>query len=323
PYLYRFAEDEFFRVREQVEYFSSMTYFHCIKIAQQMRHELPLKSRERRGRMLPLCFHGIGAVAWMRTTGVAAHDAEAVAIGNALMRAGLLHHVGLRHAFQASRQLYRFPEDETALIRERKEQHRRRRESLSRRASDVGGAASELVMGLRRLSSAGLTGSFGGVGTTGSGGGDDGGNGCGGSGDADGDKPIGAAGAGRNGRSGRRSGHGKRPSGGFGRYGFGGGGGDGGYSDLGGDGSDGESGGESYEGRFSTWRGSARRKRLLRPSSLPWLTLERPPRAGISAVTDPGNGGGGQNVGGARTGTGGGGESSTAGSGPSDPTATA
>ncbi|KAI8468383.1 MAG: hypothetical protein J3K34DRAFT_523009 [Monoraphidium minutum] len=72
-----------------------------------------IKDRSQRLRTYKRCFPGAAAVRWLVAHGHAADEAGAAAIGNAMLQAGLLHHVAYEHTFKDSENLlYKFTADD-------------------------------------------------------------------------------------------------------------------------------------------------------------------------------------------------------------------
>jgi hypothetical protein len=63
--------------------------------------------RTHRLRSYKRCFPGSAGVAWLVANGHAADADGAVALGNAMLQAGLLHHVAYEHTFKDSELLYK------------------------------------------------------------------------------------------------------------------------------------------------------------------------------------------------------------------------
>jgi potassium-dependent mechanosensitive channel len=64
-------------------------------------------SRSFRLRKYRSCFVGSDAVSWMLRSGLAGSVYEAVELGNAMLRLGLLHHVKYEHPFENKHLFYR------------------------------------------------------------------------------------------------------------------------------------------------------------------------------------------------------------------------
>ena len=62
-------------------------------------------ARKHRLRSYKRCFPGAAAASWLVSAGHAADEDGAVALGNALLQAGLLHHVAYEQAFKSSNTL--------------------------------------------------------------------------------------------------------------------------------------------------------------------------------------------------------------------------
>lgn len=67
----------------------------------------PRSRRTHRLRTYKRCFAGSAGVRWLVACGHAADEAGAVALGNAMLRAGLLHHVAYEQTFKDSDLLYK------------------------------------------------------------------------------------------------------------------------------------------------------------------------------------------------------------------------
>jgi hypothetical protein len=65
-------------------------------------------SRVYRLKTYPNCFLGDEAVQWLVSSGQATNPMEALAIGNAMIRAGFMQHVTGEHAFKDKPYFYRF-----------------------------------------------------------------------------------------------------------------------------------------------------------------------------------------------------------------------
>lgn len=109
PYLYRFALDEFDRLAQtrghNVKVATTDYKFLC-QAAERMRGELRDRTLHMDG-----CFPGAMCVGWLKQAGLADTESEAVAMGNALMRVGLICHVSRRKVFEPTKELYRFSLD--------------------------------------------------------------------------------------------------------------------------------------------------------------------------------------------------------------------
>ncbi|KXZ48705.1 hypothetical protein GPECTOR_26g608 [Gonium pectorale] len=82
------------------------------RLAAALRAGLDIRDRRYLLRTYRRCFVGRDAVAWMLAAGAAAGPAQAVALGDAMLRAGLLHHVLYEHGFEDALLFYRFAEDD-------------------------------------------------------------------------------------------------------------------------------------------------------------------------------------------------------------------
>jgi hypothetical protein len=63
--------------------------------------------RTHRLRTYRRCFPGAAGVRWLVESGHAAGDEQAVALGNAMLQAGLLRHVAYEHTFKNTQLLYK------------------------------------------------------------------------------------------------------------------------------------------------------------------------------------------------------------------------
>jgi hypothetical protein len=68
----------------------------CLHITKTTIH------RSHRLRTYRRCFPGADGVRWLVSAGHAGDEAEATALGNAMLQAGLLHHVAYEHTFKGS-----------------------------------------------------------------------------------------------------------------------------------------------------------------------------------------------------------------------------
>ncbi|PNW84735.1 hypothetical protein CHLRE_03g156550v5 [Chlamydomonas reinhardtii] len=82
-----------------------------LQLATAMRGGVRIKDRRYLFRCYRACFVGQEAVAWLVAAGAAAGPAEAVALGNSMMEAGLFHHVVYEHRFEDDYLFYRFTDD--------------------------------------------------------------------------------------------------------------------------------------------------------------------------------------------------------------------
>jgi len=71
-------------------------------------------NRTQRLRTYRRCFPGTEGVKWLVSSGHAPDEAGAAALGNAMVQAGLLHHVAYEHTFRAGDLLYKFTVDDEA-----------------------------------------------------------------------------------------------------------------------------------------------------------------------------------------------------------------
>eukprot|EP01012_Entosiphon_sulcatum_P061788 TRINITY_DN8764_c0_g1_i1.p1 TRINITY_DN8764_c0_g1~~TRINITY_DN8764_c0_g1_i1.p1 ORF type:complete len:601 (+),score=82.13 TRINITY_DN8764_c0_g1_i1:24-1805(+) len=77
-------------------------------LALALSRGVEVKDRSYRLRRYPQCFIGLEAVRWLVRQGYATGPASAVALGNRLLDAGLLHHVHHEHRFKDEYLFYRF-----------------------------------------------------------------------------------------------------------------------------------------------------------------------------------------------------------------------
>lgn len=74
----------------------------------QLCHALPApRGRSHRLRTYKRCFTGAAGVAWLIGSGAAADEPSALALANAMIQAGLLHHVAYEHTFKDGDLLYK------------------------------------------------------------------------------------------------------------------------------------------------------------------------------------------------------------------------
>lgn len=83
-----------------------------LQVAEQLRAGVEIKDRRHYLRVFKNCFVGSDAVAFMVSSGMTSCAEDAVALGNALLDAGLLAHVVRDHDFQDKALFYRFTADE-------------------------------------------------------------------------------------------------------------------------------------------------------------------------------------------------------------------
>lgn len=81
-------------------------------LAGALRANVAIKDRRYRLRTYPQCFVGSEAVRWLVDSGIAADVDQAVALGNALLDEGVIHHVVRDHRFENRELYYRFAGDE-------------------------------------------------------------------------------------------------------------------------------------------------------------------------------------------------------------------
>lgn len=143
PYMYRFAEDEFDRLaggKDKIK-LSQLPYESLLKISGRMRQEVGVGDHEYKGTVRSGSFSGEDAVNWLLQEGFAPTEVDASALGNSLLRAGLIQHTDRTKIFQASR-LYRFSYDVFIKILDRKSKKNGDQSSNSPFSSSPGGGAS-------------------------------------------------------------------------------------------------------------------------------------------------------------------------------------
>ncbi|KAG2440245.1 hypothetical protein HXX76_004357 [Chlamydomonas incerta] len=94
--------------------FASLPQPDLLQLAAALRGGVRIKDRRYLFRCYRACFVGQEAVAWLVAAGAAAGPAEAVALGNSMMEAGLFHHVVYEHRFEDDYLFYRFTDDDYA-----------------------------------------------------------------------------------------------------------------------------------------------------------------------------------------------------------------
>ena len=82
------------------------------ELARALRDNVEIKDRRYRLKTYGSCFLGSDAVSWLVSSGVAADVDQAVALGNALLDEGIIHHVVRDHRFKNEPLFYRFAGDE-------------------------------------------------------------------------------------------------------------------------------------------------------------------------------------------------------------------
>mmetsp|Transcript_18783 Transcript_18783/g.46136 ORF Transcript_18783/g.46136 Transcript_18783/m.46136 type:complete len:670 (-) Transcript_18783:37-2046(-) len=82
------------------------------ELVQRFRAGVSVQDRKFRATKYKQCFVGSEAVQWLVSSGAAANESDAVNIGNAMMNAGVFHHVLRDHPFKDEMLFYRFVADE-------------------------------------------------------------------------------------------------------------------------------------------------------------------------------------------------------------------
>jgi pyruvate/2-oxoglutarate dehydrogenase complex dihydrolipoamide dehydrogenase (E3) component len=82
------------------------------ELARRLRDQVEIKDRRYRLKTYERCFVGGDAVDWLIESGIAADVDQAVALGNALLDEGVIHHVVRDHRFKNEELYYRFAADE-------------------------------------------------------------------------------------------------------------------------------------------------------------------------------------------------------------------
>ncbi|KIZ02549.1 Phosphatidylinositol3,4,5-trisphosphate-dependent Rac exchanger 1 protein, partial [Monoraphidium neglectum] len=98
----------------QQQFVMEMPMEELVEISEAMRDGLQgrIKDRTHRLRTYRRCFPGAAGVRWLVESGHAAGDEQAVALGNAMLQAGLLRHVAYEHTFKNTQLLYKFTSDD-------------------------------------------------------------------------------------------------------------------------------------------------------------------------------------------------------------------
>ncbi|CAM9626290.1 unnamed protein product [Discosporangium mesarthrocarpum] len=83
-------------------------------VADRLKAEVPVQNRLCRLRVYPQCFTGARAVRWMLDEGLARSAAEAVYMGNEMMKAGIFQHIRNEHLFEDSGVFYQVTDGKAA-----------------------------------------------------------------------------------------------------------------------------------------------------------------------------------------------------------------
>ena len=78
------------------------------RIATDLQTNLDIRDRKYHCKTYKECFIGLDAVAYMISSGLAANEEAAIALGNRLIDSNYLHHVVRDHTFKNEKLFYRF-----------------------------------------------------------------------------------------------------------------------------------------------------------------------------------------------------------------------